>query len=231
MTTRVVLVPVVLVALAIVSGCVNGVILGGGTDPTVQAVATKANSVASSVGGQDGYGGTMMAGYRDHAPVQMGFRDMNDLASSTGTMMMRFHNEVEDDCTFVMSYVASHMGIDEQMMDVDVAAGETVTVEIPCGEMVGMGSLEEPGSRACLLSDGEEVDNLMAVPGFLGLDYECGGMYEHFLMHDVDDLDGDGDLAEHIVMSEAMDMHRRNGGPGGHAHGDGLGMMGSHMGM
>ena len=208
----------------------GGVFPGIGSDPTVSAVAAKANTVAEFVGGQDGYGGTVMTGYADHAPGQMGFRSASDLALDSGTMMMRLHNQSEEDCTFDMSYVASHMGLDEQMMAVEVAAGETATVEIPCAEMIGMGSLEVPGSRACLLADGEEVDNRMAVPGFLGLDFECGDTYEHFLMPDVDDLDGDGDTEELIIVSDAMEFHMMNGGPTGHGHGDGPGMMGSHMG-
>ena len=36
---------------------------------------------------------------------------------------------------------------------------------------------------------------------------------------------------ELIIVSDAMDFHMMNGGPMGHAHGSGPGMMGSHMGM
>jgi hypothetical protein len=114
-------------------------------------------------------------------------------------------------------------------MDVDVEAGETVTVDIPCGEIVGMGRLDVPGSTACVTADGEEIDNMMSLPGFLGLDYDCGDVYEHFFMRDLDDLDGDGNTEEFIVTSEALNAHLTNGGPTGHHHGIGPGMMVHHF--
>ena len=70
----------------------------------------------------------------------------------------------------------------------------------------------------------------MAVPGFLGEDFTCGGIYGCVLEQDVNDLDGDGDTEELIILSDAMTFHMMNGGPTGHRHGTGPGMMGSHMG-
>ena len=87
------------------------------------------------------------------------------------------------------------------------------------------------GDRGFDEADGQAVDNMMAVPGFLGQDFTCGGTYSCVLTQDVDDLDGDGDTEELVIVSDAMDFHMMNGGPMGHAHGGGPGMMGSHMGM
>jgi len=145
-------------------------------------------------------------------------------------MMVRVRNESDRDGTFHLSYFASHMGLDDQLMDVEVGAGQEVVVEIPCPEIVGMGSLETPGDTGCHLADGEAVDNVMTVPGFLGQDFTCDGVYECVLTADVDDLDGDGDTEELIILSDAMEFHMMNGGPTGHMHGGGFGMMGPHMG-
>ena len=214
------------------SGCVNGVVPPGGGDSTgVSDVAAKALDVAAEVGGADGFGGPLMAGYLDHMPGQMGFHGQDDLASETTNMMVVVRNESEWDGTFHVSYVASHMGLEHQMMDVEVAAGEEVTVEIPCSEIMGIGPLDEPGEPGCHLADGEVVDNMMTVPGFLGQDFTCDGVYECVLTPDVDDLDGDGDTEELIIISHAMEFHMLNGGPLGHMHGGGAGMMGSHMGL
>jgi len=70
---------------------------------------------------------------------------------------------------------------------------------------------------------------MMTVPAFLGLDYECEDTYRFTLTPDVDDLDGDGDTTELIVQSDALGLHMMNGGPFGHMHGGGMGMMGPHM--
>lgn len=201
----------------------------GLSDANVGEVAAKAERVAASVGGANGFGGMGMAGYRDHAPNQMGFNNGADLASSNGQMMIRLHNESDEDCQFRLSYFARHEGLGEQVMNVDVNSGGEMTVNIPCAEIVGMGPLETPGEVGCVLESGDTVPNTMAVPGFLGLDFECGGEYEHFLMPDVDDLDGDGDVEELIIQSQGMQFHLQNGGPGGHRHGGGMGMMGPHF--
>ncbi|GJM25870.1 MAG: hypothetical protein DHS20C16_22850 [Phycisphaerae bacterium] len=213
-------------SLLLMGGCTT---IPGSSDANVGDVAAKAERVAASVGGANGFGGMGMTGYRDHAPNQMGFNSTADLASSSGQMTVRLHNESDEDCQFRLSYFARHEGLGEQMMNVDVNSGGEMTVSIPCAEMVGMGPLETPGEVGCVLGSGETVPNTMAVPGFLGLDFECGGEYEHFLTPDVDDLDGDGDTEELIIQSEGMQFHLQNGGPGGHGHGFGMGMMGPHF--
>ncbi|HNO78136.1 MAG TPA: hypothetical protein PKN33_08755 [Phycisphaerae bacterium] len=210
----------------LMGGCMA---IPGSSDANVDDVAAKAERVAASVGGVNGFGGMGMAGYRDHAPSQMGFNSSTDLASSNSQMTVRLHNESDEDCQFRLSYFARHEGLAEQMMNVDVNSGGEMTVNIPCAEMVGMGPMETPGEVGCTLESGDTVPNTMAVPGFLGLDFECGGEYEHFLMPDVDDLDGDGDTEELIIQSQGMQFHLQNGGPGGHRHGNGMGMMGPHF--
>ena len=230
----------VVAALPVVSGCMTNAVGtgqadgGGGDGQTDLAseAAAKAVDVAGLVGGADGFGGEQMDGYIGHSPSQMGFHGQSDLASPTGGMMVRVRNESEQDGTFQLTYFASHMGLDDQMMEVEVAQGDEVVVDLPCAEIVGMGSLDTPGSVGCFLESGQEIDNLMAVPGFLGLDYECGAAHEFVLTPDVDDLDGDGDTEELIILSDAMQTHMTDGGPTGHMHGDGTGagMMGSHMG-
>lgn len=212
-------------------GCANGLMIPGDSSAAVDDVANKANEVATHVGGENGFGGALMNGYVDHMPSRMGFHTEPDLAPESAVMTVRLHNDSDEAGTFHLSYFAGHMGNEEQMMDVEIAAGESLTVEIPCSEIVGMGPLEMPGEAACHLESGEAVDNMMAVPGFLGEDFTCDGIYECALMQDVDDLDGDGDTEEFIMVTDAMDFHMMNGGPMGHGHGTGPGMMGSHMGM
>jgi hypothetical protein len=220
------------VVAAMSGGCMNGVLgpdTGGST--TVSNVAAKAVDVASQVGGANGFGGALMDGYLDHMPSHMGFQNASDLAPDSAHMMVLLRNDSELGGTFHMSYFASPLGFDEHMMDVAVPAGDEVTVEIPCSEIVGMGSLDSPGSVGCALDDGETVDNVMAVPGFLGDDFACGGVYGCVLEQDVNDLDGDGDTTELIILSDAMSFHMMNGGPMGHTHGTEPGMMGPHMGL
>lgn len=220
------------VVAALIAGCPNAVVVPGTTDSASSSdVSSKAVEVASSVGGANGFGGVRMTGYADHMPPQMGFGAEADLASSAGGMTVRLNNQSDADGTFHISYFASHMGLEDQMMDVEVPAGEEITVEIPCSEIVGIGPFDEPGEPGCHLATGEAIANTMAVPGFLGQDFACGGVYECLLVPDIDDLDGDGDTEELIIVSNAFEFHMTNGGPTGHTHGTGSGMMGSHMGM
>ena len=217
----------------------SAAIPGGGADAADDAgdsdtelvtdVAAKATNVAGNIGGDDGFGGELMEAYSEHAPSEMGFHGQSDLATASSGMIVRLHNESEEDCTFHLSYFASHMGVADQVMDVELAAGEEASIDLPCSEIVGVGPLEMPGDAGCHLASDVPVDNTMAVPGFLGMDYECGAVYEFFLTPDVDDLDGDGDTEELIISSEAMQMRMLDGGPSGHMHGGGLGMMGSDM--
>ncbi len=225
----------VVLAGAALPGCMAGTANTGGNageeGTTTAEVAAKAVDVANVVGGAEGYGGTMMNGYAQHAPAQMGFHGADDLASPGRGMTVQLTNQAAEPCTFHVSYVASPLGLGENTQDVEVEPGETTTVDLPCGEIVGLGPLEEPGAIGCHLSGGQAVENTMAVPGFLQLDYECEGAYGCTLTPDVDDLDGDGDTEELILLSTGMEGHMTEGGPMGHLHGDGMGMMGSHMGM
>lgn len=194
-------------------------------------VSNKATAVAEQVGGEQGFGGAVMNGYFDHAPMNMGFLDADDLADPESGMMIRIQNSSTQASMCHITFVASFEGLNEQSVDVEVPADSEATVQIPCSEIVGMGPLETPGAAACHLADGEAIDNVMSVPGFLGLDYQCGQTHTFMLTPDVDDLDGDGDTEELIMLSQGMQMHMLNGGRMGHRHGDGFGMMGSHMGQ
>lgn len=202
-----------------IMGC-NGLPLlptGSGDDLT-DAVRDKAETVARQIGGSSGYGGTLMAGYVDHAPLLMGFDDNTRLAPIGSMMTVRFMNETDVDCTFHLNYFAGHMGMDELTDSVEVRGGEQIDFEIPCAEIIGLGDLESPGATGCVLSDGQTLPNTMAMPAFLGLDYTCGGMHEFHLTPDVDDLDGDGDTEELVLVSEALEAHMGFGGPMGHSH-------------
>lgn len=110
------------------------------------------------------------------------------------------------------------MGIDEQVLEVDVPAGGEVAIELPCSEIIGLGSLTVVGDVAVQLADGTEFENTMCVPAFLGSDYLCESAYHCFLTTDIDDLDADGDTEELIVTTEALDFHTGPGGMGGHGH-------------
>ena len=225
-----------LLGLAVVSALIAGCPLGtvtpdGNNTANVSDVVSKAVAVAASVGGESGFGGAMMTGYADHMPFHMGLGSDADLADAASGVTIHLSNHSEVDGTFHLSYFASHMGLDDLAQDVDVPAGDNVTIELPCAEIIGLGPLTEPGEPGCLLATGEAVPNTMAVPGFLGQDFVCGGVYECSLTPDVDDLDEDGDTTELILFSEAMEFHMMSGGPTGHMHGTGSGMMGSHMGF
>lgn len=197
--------------------------MGGGMDgrePTGLAaqVAGKAATIVEQIGGEDGFGGTVLDGYVSHMENHMGFHGLADLADPDGYMTVVLHNESAEDSTFDLVYLASHMGIDEQVLGVDVPAGGEVTVELPCSEIIGLGSLTVVGESAVQLADGTEFENTMCVPAFLGSDYVCESVYHCFLAPDVDDLDGDGDTEELIVTTEALDFHTGPGGTDGHGH-------------
>ncbi len=223
--------PLSVVAI-IIAGCSAGVVPSGAENSgSASEVAAKAINVAANVGGESGYGGTMMNGYSEHMPENIGFDSRGDLASSGLGMTVHLSNQSQTEGTFHLNYFASHMGFDELSEDVIVAAGEDMTVSLPCVEIIGLGPLDEPGQAGCHLADGEAIPNTMAVPGFLGQDFECGQVYECILSPDVDDLDGDGDTEELIIISDAMEFHMTDGGPTGHMHGNTAAMMGPHMGF
>lgn len=212
-------------------GACNSVPSGTGGGGLASQVNAKATQIAQHIGGSAGFGGMAMQGYYAHAQGGMSFADAQDLADADATMMVTIQNDSTQSCTVHLAYIASAVGLTDQTRDVEVAAGDEVTVEVPCAEMMGTGSLETPGASACQLADGETIDNRMSVPGFLGLDYQCGDGYRFMLTPDTDDLDGDGDTTELIMSSEALQLHLQNGGPSGHMHGAGEGMMGSHWGL
>ncbi len=143
--------------------------------------------------------------------------------------MLNIQNESSQDAEFHATYIASHMGLDENALDVSVLAGEFVTIEMPCAEIVGMGSLDDPGAAGCHLDDDTAIPNTMMVPGFLGQDFVCGGIYGCTLTPDVDDLDDDGDTEELVIISDGMQRLMMNGGVEGHMHGSSPGMMGPHF--
>ena len=188
------------------AGCTTGA-GPAGIAGEVDSVASKAVSVASQIGGMSGFGGT-----------RMGFQGMGDMASGGGMMMM-LHNQSSQGCTFHVTHFSSQDGGTEQTADVNVLAGGEITVPLPCSEIVGMGPLEMPGGIGCHLADGQAVRNTMAVPGFLNMDYACGGTFHMYLQPDTGDLDANGDTQELILMSEAMQTHMSSGGPMGHVHG------------
>ncbi len=222
---------VVGVAVFGVAGCMNSALIPINDADLAPLVSAKATAVAEQIGGDQGFGGMLMSGYLNHSPMNMGFDDADDLANADAGMTIRVQNDATQPATCHVRFVASFEGLDEQGIDVEVPANGEATVQIPCSEIVGMGSLETPGAAAGHFADGQTLDNVMTVPGFLGLDYQCGQMHEFVLTPDVDDLDGDGDTDELIMLSQGMEMHMRDGGPMGHRHGDGMGMMGPHVGQ
>lgn len=188
-------------------------------------IASKAEAVARQIGGPGGFGGEMMDGFAGHMPQHMGFHNETSLVGPGGSMLVGLFNESSQDCVFHLSYVSSQMGATEQMMDVTVAGGGEVTVQMPCSEIVGMGPMEMPGQPGCHLADGQPVGNAMSTPGFMGMNYSCGEEYAFRLMADINDLDGDGDLQELIIMSQAMEQFMKGSFPMGMGS-----MMGSMMG-
>jgi hypothetical protein len=123
------------------------------------------------------------------------------------------------------------LSLDDQLSDVAVPADSETTLDIPCSEIVGLGDLYMPGAMGCHLEDGDEVGNTFAVPMFFGLDFACGDTFNFTLTADADDLDQDGDIDEPVLLSDGFLMHLEDGGPMGHQHGSGGGMMGTHMGQ
>jgi len=223
-------------ALAILlSSCVSGPsAITGADSKTVSAVAEKAAEVASQIGGPTGFGGMDMSGYMQAAPSQMGFNSPDDLASPGGMMTVRLHNQAGQACTFHLAYFSTQADPNDQTQDVTVPPGQVGTVQIPCAEMMGLGSLDNPLAVGCTLADGQIVANMMAVPGFLNMDYNCGSTYDMYLTPDAGDLTGDGNTNELITMSNAMQTHMQSmsGAMGGGMMGSntsGGGMMGGNM--
>ena len=188
-----------------------------GDTTSAALLSAKAVEVAEQIGG-GGFGGAALADYEVSVEDEVDFNTNGDLAEEDATLSLQFRNQTQQRCTFRLRYVAAYMGLDEQLEDVSVEAGEDLEITVPCCEILGLGSLAEPGSEGCLLADGQTVDNTMAVPAFLGADFSCGQTYELKLCQDVDDLDGDGDTEELICQSGAMERHMYQ-----HQHGYGGG--------
>lgn len=181
-------------------------------------VADKAEQVAREIGGT-GFGGPMMNGYFDHMDDHMGFHNSADLADANGTISVTFENGSDQACTFHFAFMRSQDGLDTQTRDVEVPAGQSVTVEMPCAEIVGMGDLTDVGASAGDAADGVEYDNRYCVPGFLNSDYACGGAFACALTPDINDVDQDGDTTELIMQTSGMQQHMRSGGMGRHGAG------------
>ncbi|MBI4718003.1 MAG: hypothetical protein HY763_09385 [Planctomycetes bacterium] len=212
------------------AGCTTDSTLGG--DRLTGDLAAKAEAVAAQIGGPAGFGGAAMGGYEQHAAERMGFVSAADLADSAATVTIRMENLAGQPCTFHLSYVSAAAGVDEQEEEVEVPATGEVEIVMPCMEIVGLGSLETPGAVGCHLTDGATIPNTMAVPAFLNMDYACGAMHSFMLTPDVDDLDGDDDTEELILISGAMQSHMQAGGPMNHSHrgsSGGSAMMGGMM--
>ena len=218
------------VAALLFAGC-NSLVSSGDGEPTGLAaeVAQKAQQVVQQIGGPNGFGGPFVEDYYGHMAQHMGFHGAEYLADPDGNLVFELTNDSALPCTFHLAYIESGAGLDEQFEDVVVAPGDTVEVELPCAEIVGVGSLTDVGTVAGELPDGTLFDNRWCVPGFLNSDYACGGMYTCALAPDSDDLDQDGDTEELIVVTSGLQLHMRAGGMGRHMWSDNSqfgGMMG-----
>jgi hypothetical protein len=203
-------------------GCAPGSVLpAGDASSPAERVASRATEVASQIGGADGFGGGWMDGYMQQMMPHMGFNSQTDLATPGSMMTVTLHNQASQSCIFHLSYFSSLDTPAEQTQDVTVPANTETTVQIPCSEIVGAGPLDVPGGAGCILADGQQIGNMMTVPGFMGTDYACGSIYHMYLMPDVNDLNGNGDTTELIVVSEAMQTHMQSGGMMGHMGGNG----------
>lgn len=192
---------VVVTGLLAIGGCPQ---VGTSQDNTVKTVQDAADQITSQIGVAGGYGGTMMGGYMQNMPMHMGFLTSANLAEPGATMTVKLHNETDQQATFHLMYLSSPQGLTMQIKDVTVDANSEQDVELPLSEMVGAGVLSEPGSIGCVLGNGQTVGNLMAVPGFLGVDYESGGTFEFFLQVDTQDLDRDGSTTDLILTSSSL---------------------------
>ncbi len=217
--TSFVVVGSIVVSLA-AQGCTPGSVLpaGDGSD-SAATVAAKATEVASRIGGASGFGGMQMSGYLQNGMPHMGFNSQTNLASPGSMMTVMLHNQALQNCTFHVTHFSSLDGSTEKTQDVNVPAGGETEVQIPCAEIVGAGPLDTPGGVGCVLADGQQVSNMMTVPGFMGMDYACGATYHMYLTPDTDDLNGNGNTNELILMSEAMQTHMQSGGMMGNTGG------------
>lgn len=217
------------------AGCVPGGLsdLTGSQAPTGVAaeVAAKAESVAANIGGANGFGGEVMNGFSGHMDEHMGFHGTEDLAQDGSMMTMQLANQSGQPCTFHLAFISSPDGVQEQTQDVTVDPGESVNFQMPCAEMVGMGSLTSVGQMAAHMGDGTEVSNRFCVPGFLNSDFNCGGAFSCTLMRDADDLDQDGDTQEFVAVTSAMQSHTGQNAMSPHSSGAGTSGAGTMGGL
>lgn len=178
--------------------------LDSATVDAVDAAANRAVQVAEQIGGVDGFGGALASACLGPGGFMPPFAGPADLADSSGVLTVRCTNLAGERAAFHLAYFASHLGWGDQSLDLEVAAGSTVDVQIPCAEIVGLGPLTAPGGYGCQLASGGRVNNRFAIPGFLNRDYACGGVWACTLLADADDVDGDGDTAEPIVFSDGL---------------------------
>lgn len=210
------------------AGCTPGANLVTPGDQSATAevatVAAKAVNIGNEIGGPSGFGGMRMSGYMQQMMANMGFSTADSLATPGSMMTVVFHNQSSQVCTFHLAYFSSQAGNQDQSADVTVPALGQQTFQMPCAEIVGLGSLETPGGIGCQLADGQTISNMMTVPGFLGTDYTCGSTYHMYLGPDTNDLNGNGDTQELIAYSQAMQTHMQSGGMmnGGMMSGSGL---------
>ncbi len=205
------------VASLVCSGC-NSPISPGDGEPTGLAadVAQKAQEVVQQIGGPNGFGGPFVEDYYEHMAQHMGFHGPEYLADPDGDLVFELTNDSSLPCTFHLAYIESSAGLEEQYEDIVVTPGDTVEVELPCAEIVGVGGLTDVGTIAGELADGTVFDNRWCVPGFLNSDYACGGVYACALAPDTNDLDQEGDTEELIMVTSGLQLHMREGGMGTH---------------
>ncbi len=209
----------------LVAGC-NSTTQPGPAAPTdADNVAAKAESIALDIGDTNGFAPGWLDGYRQHFGPMMGFTSAADLADPDQQMTIQFQNDSDLPCTFHVVYDASYMGLQDESVDVPVDPDETVDFNIPCAEIVGIGSVDQAGQVAVDAgSNGMPYANDYCVPGFLNADYTCGGQYDCYFGPDVDDLDADGDTSELIVTTSPLYAHMGPGGMMDHHHDMGMGM-------
>lgn len=179
-------------------------------------IAAKAEDIAELIGGVDGFGGPFMDGYINHMGTHMGFHNEFYLAGADDEFDVELTNGTPFPCQFHVAYIQSGLGLDEQVETVVVEPGETVEVRLPCAEIVGIGSVTIVGAVGAEATDGTFFDNRYCVPGFLHSDYDCGGTFASVLSRDINDLDGDGDTEEMMLVTIGMISHMQRGGMARH---------------
>ncbi len=177
------------------------------------AVADKVEAIARRVGDPNGFAPGVVEDFFSHMGPHMGFRSLADLADPNAPLRIELVNDANQPCVFHLSWIASHAGLDEQTLDVIVGPQDREPLELPCAEIVGLGTLDAPGTPAAHLDDGTPLENRFCVPGFLHDAFECGGMMRVVLAPDRDDLDNDHDTDELIVTTDVLWAHIRGMGP------------------